>query len=91
MAPSAQTTGNIAVYVSAKHLVIQFMVLTANQTEFWGFPMAGAFSIVTALIAHLRMTDQWSGTICEILVECIIRNNSVIFFLICVSGSRDVV
>ena len=28
-------------------------------------------------VAHLRMTDQWSGTICEILVECIIRNNSV--------------
>ena len=25
-------------------------------------------------IAHLRMTDQWSGTICEILVECITRN-----------------
>ena len=32
------------------------------------------------LVAHLRMTDQWSGTICEILVECIMRNNSVIFF-----------
>ena len=31
--------------------------------------------------AHLRMTDQWSGTICKILVECIMRNNSVIFFL----------
>ena len=29
------------------------------------------------LVAHLRMTDQWSGTICEILVECIMRNNSV--------------
>ena len=28
-------------------------------------------------VAHLRMTDQWSGTICEILVECIMRNNSV--------------
>ena len=26
------------------------------------------------------MTDQWIGTICEILVECIMRNNSVIFF-----------
>ena len=29
----------------------------------------------------LRMTDQWSGSICEILVECIMRNNSVNFFL----------
>ena len=25
---------------------------------------------------HMRMTDQLSGTICEILVECIMRNNS---------------
>ena len=33
-------------------------------------------------VTHLRMTDQWSGTICEILVECIMRNNSVNFFLI---------
>ena len=32
-------------------------------------------------VAHLRMTDQWSGTICEILVECIMRKNSVNFFL----------
>ena len=32
-------------------------------------------------VAHLRMTDQWSGTICKILVECIMRNNSVNFFL----------
>ena len=31
-------------------------------------------------VAHLRMTDRWSGTICEILVECIMRNNSVDFF-----------
>ena len=31
-------------------------------------------------VAHLIMTDQWSGTICEILVECIMRNNSVNFF-----------
>ena len=23
------------------------------------------------------MTDKWSGTICEILVECIMRNKSV--------------
>ena len=28
-------------------------------------------------VAHLRMTDQWSGTICEILVECIMINNFV--------------
>ena len=28
-------------------------------------------------VAYLRMTDQWSGTFCEILVECIMRNNSV--------------
>ena len=31
-------------------------------------------------VAHLRMTDQWSRTICGILVECIMRNKSVIFF-----------
>ena len=28
-------------------------------------------------VAYLRMTDQWSGTFCEILVECIRKNNSV--------------
>ena len=28
-------------------------------------------------VPHLRMTDQWSGTICDILVECIMRNNFV--------------
>ena len=33
-------------------------------------------------VAYLRMTDQRSGTFCEILVECIMRNNSVKFFLI---------
>ena len=39
-----------------------------------------------------RMTDQWSGTICEILEECIMRNNSVKLFWIWVSGSgADVV
>ena len=27
--------------------------------------------------SHLRMTDQWSGTICKSLVECIMRDNSV--------------
>ena len=31
-------------------------------------------------VAHLRMTDQCSGTICEIMVECIMRNNSVKLF-----------
>ena len=30
-------------------------------------------------VAHMRMTDQWSGTICEIMVECIMRNNPVKF------------
>ena len=28
----------------------------------------------------LRMTDKWSGTICKMLVECIMRNNSVKLF-----------
>ena len=28
-------------------------------------------------VAHLRMTDRWSGTICVNMVECIMRNNSV--------------
>ena len=37
------------------------------------------------------MFDQWSGTICEILVECIIRNNSVKLYQIWVSGSGDAV
>ena len=36
---------------------------------------------------HPRMTDQCRGTICEILVECIMRNNSVKLFSIWVSGS----
>ena len=36
-------------------------------------------------VAHLRMTDQWSGTICEILVECIGGYNCD-FFLIWFSG-----
>ena len=31
-------------------------------------------------VPHLRMTDQWSGTICEISLECIMRNNSVKLF-----------
>ena len=31
-------------------------------------------------LGHLRMTNQWSGTICEILVECLMRNNSVKLF-----------
>ena len=34
MTPGAQTTGNIAVYGSAKQLVIKFMVWTANLTKF---------------------------------------------------------
>ena len=34
MTPGAQTTGNIAVYGSAKQLVIYFMVWTANPTKF---------------------------------------------------------
>ena len=38
-------------------------------------------------VAHLRMTDQWSGTLCEILVEWIIRNNSVKSDWIVVSDS----
>ena len=40
-------------------------------------------------VAHLRMTDKWSGTSCEILVECTTRNNSVKLFLVCVSGSGE--
>ena len=40
-------------------------------------------------VAHLRMTDQWSGTICEIMVECIMRNNPVKLFWIWVSGSGE--
>ena len=31
-------------------------------------------------VAHLRMTDQWRGTICKILIECIMRNNSMKLF-----------
>ena len=40
-------------------------------------------------VTHLRMTDQRSGTFCEILVECIMRNNSVKLFLSRVSGSEE--
>ena len=43
MTPDAQTIGNIAVYGSAKHLGILFMVLTANPTQFWIFAVTGAF------------------------------------------------
>ena len=43
MSPGAQTTGNIAVYGSAKQLVIKFMVWTANPTQFWSFAVIGAF------------------------------------------------
>ena len=42
-------------------------------------------------VAHLRMTDQWSGIICEILVECIMRNNPVNLFGIWVNGSGEVI
>ena len=48
MTPGAQTLRNIAVYASAKQLVIKFMVLMANPAQFWGFAMAAAFSSVTA-------------------------------------------
>ena len=49
MTPGAQTTGNIAVYGSAKQLVIKFMVWTANPTKFWSFAVTGVFfSSVTA-------------------------------------------
>ena len=50
MTPGAQTTGNIAVYGSAKELVILFMVWTANPTKFRSFAVTGAFSSVTAKI-----------------------------------------
>ena len=43
MTPGAQTAGNIAVYGSAKQLVIKFMVWTANPTKFWSFAVTGAF------------------------------------------------
>ena len=43
MTPGAQTNGNIAVYGSAKQLVIQFMDWTATPTQFWSFAMTGAF------------------------------------------------
>ena len=36
--------------------------------------------VIGPWVAHLRMTGQWSGTICEILVECIMRNNFVKLF-----------
>ena len=48
MTPGTQTTGNIAVYGSAKQLVIYIMVWTANSTKFWSFAVTGAFSSVTA-------------------------------------------
>ena len=40
-------------------------------------------------VAQLRMTDQWSGIICEILVEFIMRNNSVKLFWIWVRDSWE--
>ena len=35
------------------------------------------------------MTDQWCGTIYEILIECIMRNNPVKLFWIWVGGSGE--
>ena len=46
MTPGAQITGNIAVYGSAKQLLIKFMVWTANPTQFWSFVVTGAFFLV---------------------------------------------
>ena len=43
MTPGAQTPSSIAVYGSAKQLVILFMVWTANPTKFWSFAVTGAF------------------------------------------------
>ena len=48
MTPGAQTIGNIAVYGSAKQLVIYFMVWTEKPAQFLSFAMAGAFSSVTS-------------------------------------------
>ena len=48
-----------------------------QKYSFRGFPNKRALG---PWVAHLRMTDQWSGTICEILVECIMRNNFVNYF-----------
>ena len=45
MTPGAQTNGNIAVCGSAKQLVIYFMVLTADPTQFRSFAMTGAFLV----------------------------------------------
>ena len=43
MTPGAQTIGNIAVYDSAKQLVILFMVWTANPRQLWIHAMKGVF------------------------------------------------
>ena len=43
MTPGAQTTGNIAVYGSAKQFVISFMFWTANPAKFWSFAVTDAF------------------------------------------------
>ena len=45
MTPGAQTTGNIAVYGSAKQLVVKFMVWTANPAKFWSFAVTAIFSV----------------------------------------------
>ena len=68
------------------HHVDAFVILLnliCNMTMFWNKRALGPW------VTHLRMTDQWSGTICETLVECIMRNNSVKLFWIWVSGSKE--
>ena len=49
-----------------KIIQINFHVDTKNKKETLG-----------PLVAQQSMTDQRSGTICEDLVKCIMRNNSV--------------
>ena len=41
MTSGAQTIGNIAVYGSVMQLVINFMVLPANPTQFWILTVTG--------------------------------------------------
>ena len=42
--------------------------------------LMGNMMALGSWVSQLRMTDQLSGTICEILVECIMRNSSVNLF-----------
>ena len=46
----------------------------------WSQPIRNKRALGT-WVAHLRMTDQLSGTFCKIMVECIMRNNSVKVYL----------